>query len=430
MANSHIEAGYPLSFRKEEARALGEHLKFRHNVELVGAKRVGISNFLRFFLYNKQVASTYIKDGKKHLFVPVDLNHLFERDLFPFWVLTFKRLVDSVGASTVIDKTVKKEVSVMFLESIQSRDMFLTIETFRKALSRVVDEDILPTFFFLRFDRLGPALNGEFFSNLVGLQDENSHKVCYVFTSVRALDEIAPGVFDRKNHSTFSHPLYVKTANENDSKIIFETLKDKYHVDPADDLEEELMKICGGHVQYLQLSLIVVNQKGKTEKVTVKNALDVLKADERINLQSEEIWESLKKEEQRVLLAVCTDEEVKKKDRNVSTYLWETGILNKEDNVFSPLLSAFLTGLKEKGGIEEKVDLTKKEKQLYDFLLKNKGEICERERIIEAVWPEVSDLGVSDWTIDRLVARVRAKLKTQKSKYEIVTVKTRGFKLT
>jgi DNA-binding winged helix-turn-helix (wHTH) protein len=45
------------------------------------------------------------------------------------------------------------------------------------------------------------------------------------------------------------------------------------------------------------------------------------------------------------------------------------------------------------------------------------------------VWPEVEELGVSDWAIDRLVARVRNKLKLQKSGFEIQTIKTRGYKL-
>jgi DNA-binding response OmpR family regulator len=45
------------------------------------------------------------------------------------------------------------------------------------------------------------------------------------------------------------------------------------------------------------------------------------------------------------------------------------------------------------------------------------------------VWPEYEEFGVSDWTIDRLIARLRAKLKQQQSTYTIVTVKTRGYKL-
>jgi len=75
------------------------------------------------------------------------------------------------------------------------------------------------------------------------------------------------------------------------------------------------------------------------------------------------------------------------------------------------------------------VELSKKEFLLLKFLEDNLNEICEREQIIEAVWPEAEALGVSDWAIDRLVARLRSKLKAQNKKVEIVTVKTRGYKL-
>ena len=43
-----IESTYPLSFRQDEAGHLGEQLQQSHSVELVGMKRVGINNFLRF----------------------------------------------------------------------------------------------------------------------------------------------------------------------------------------------------------------------------------------------------------------------------------------------------------------------------------------------------------------------------------------------
>ncbi|MBI4079495.1 MAG: helix-turn-helix domain-containing protein, partial [Candidatus Levybacteria bacterium] len=75
------------------------------------------------------------------------------------------------------------------------------------------------------------------------------------------------------------------------------------------------------------------------------------------------------------------------------------------------------------------VEFTKKEHLLFDFLHKHLNEIAEREDIIQAVWPEVTTLGVSDWAVDRLVARVRAKLKQKKSPFEIQTIKTRGYKL-
>ena len=75
------------------------------------------------------------------------------------------------------------------------------------------------------------------------------------------------------------------------------------------------------------------------------------------------------------------------------------------------------------------VHLTRKEHLLFTLLETHLGDICERDEIIEVVWPEYKEFGVSDWAIDRLVARVRVKLREQNSPYEIVTVRTRGYKL-
>ena len=157
-----------------------------------------------------------------------------------------------------------------------------------------------------------------------------------------------------------------------------------------------------------------------------------------------------------LLLKIYKGEKVSAQEQKEAQYLWEAGLVynkqgpsllrnlrlrtkqrrslfkSRDDDVlgiFSPLFESFLEkeiGRKEQGN---GVDLTKKEKTLYEFLHQNLEKVCEREKIIEAVWPESEELGVSDWTIDRLVARLREKLKNQKSKYQIVTVKTRGFKL-
>lgn len=439
MVTNHIEAKYPLTFREEDAKLLGEHLRLRHSVELVGMKRVGISNFLRFFLYHRGVTRKYIrglvsrkldiKGGEKHLFIPVDLNHLVEIDLFPFWILTFKRLADSVLGSAISEK-VKKDISVRFLETIQERDAFLAIESLGKSIAEIVREGFMPTFFFLRFDRLAGAITNEFFSNLVGLSDETGHKLAYVFTSFRTLDEIAPHVFERKLLSVFSHPMFVKGAKRVDMETIFATLEDKYNTVPSAELREKLFDLCGGHVQYLQLSLIVLNQRSKTEKQEPDNLFEVISSDERVILQSEEIWESLNSGERKALLKVLGGANLSEKDREDGAYLWQTGIVDGKDRIFSPLFSGFLISSNKKQQNLEKVDLTKKEKLLYDLLHAHKNDVCEREEIIEHVWPEVEELGVSDWTIDRLVARLRMKLKNQKSKYQIVTVKTRGYKLT
>lgn len=426
-----IESSYPLTFRKEEAEELGRHLKNRHSVVLIGMKRVGISNFLRFFLYHKDIAKTYIGDGEKHLFIPVDLNDLVEREIFPFWTLTFKRIVDRIEESDT-SPVVKKKIESLFLESIQSQDLFFTIDSVRKSILTLVDQGFLPVLFFLRFDRIKDAVNPGFFDNLQGLKDATHQKLSYVFTSFRSLDSLSPNVFTKASLLVFSHDMYIKPARKEDIETIYATYKTRYKLNLVPEVEQALFDIVDGYIQYLQLALISLHEH-KGEIKTKGELFDFLLRDERISLQSEELWESLDESEKMILQKTSEGKEASKEEKEKAHYLWDTGFIFEKNNTRAIFSSLFDHYIRQKEKIESLgnggVEFSKKENLLFTFLKDNLNEICEREKIIEAVWPEVEALGVSDWAIDRLVARVRGKLKMQKSPYEIQTVKTRGYKL-
>lgn len=430
MENRIIEAFYPISFRRNDAEALGQHLKNLNSVVLIGIKRVGISNFLRFFLNHKEIAKKYITDGNSHLFIPVDLNDLVEREVFPFWILTLKRILDSVEKSSLREQT-KKYIERLFLDSMQSKDTFLTIENVKKSLTKITDEKVLPTVFFIRFDRLKEIVTSELFGNLQGLKDAANQKVSYVFTSFRGLTDLAPAVFTKSSISLFARNMYIKPAEKKDIKIIFDTYKTRYKLSLSDSLEGFLFEIVDGYVQYLQLALISLHESN----VSLKNKEEIfnfLSKDERIILQSEELWESLNSIEQSVLLKIQKNQKVTPEERKSTTYLWDSGFIVSspaDEVVFSPLFSHYLKQRQITKEIAVNVDLSKKEHLLFTYLKSKTNVICEREEIIQAVWAEVEELGVSDWAIDRLVARLRVKLKSQNSKFEIQTVKTRGYKM-
>lgn len=436
--NAVIEAGYPISFRKEDARVLGQHLKMRHSVVLVGMKRVGISNFLRFFLHHKKIVQTYIRDGGKHLFIPIDLNDLVERELSPFWTLTLKRIVDMVQNTTIAEKT-KKQIETLFLDSIQSQDLFLTIDSVRRAIGLLVEDDMLPTIFFIRFDRLSDAVTPEFFANLQGIRDATHHKLCFVFTSVRPLTQLSPVTFTPAGLASFSYNVYVKPARWEDIQIVYESYRGRYELSLPKPLQNALFDLVDGYIQYLQLSLLALHEEKPTTR-TKEGLFRFLVNDERITFQSEELWESLTEDERAILLLIARGKRITGAEEEKGKYLFDTGLLVKEAlpagrqgkkwRPFSSLFTHFLKA-KEKEKLEENnvTDFTKKEYLLFSFLKDHEGQVCEREAIIESVWPQEQVLGVSDWAIDRLVARVRAKLKLQKASYEIQTVKTRGYKL-
>lgn len=425
--NSHIvEKQYPIDFRQDDAQKLGNLLKNRRSVVLVGMKRVGISNFLRFFLNHKDINATYIKEPG-HLFIPVDLNDLVERDIFPFWILTFKRLSDYVDKN-VGNQKIKKRVSQLFLDSIQSQDLFLTIDGIRESLVLLCENGFTPTIFFIRFDRIIEYATSTFFGNFEGLIDATQHKLSFVFTSVRPLDTLSSEVFTKHALSVFADTMYVEPAKSTDVDILFTSTAKKYNINISDDLKNKLLSLVDGYNQYLQFALITLHED--KEKLKAQGLLDTLLSDERISLQSEELWESLTAEEKAVLEKIIGKENLTEDDRKNGEYLFKTGLITEDKKFFSVLFEEFL---KEKKSLKKKeshaLELSKKEHILLQVLRSKKNDVCEREEIIEHVWQEAESIGVSDWAIDRLVARLRGKLKSQGAREEIVTVKTRGYKL-
>lgn len=425
MKTAIVEESYPITFRSEDSEKLGSLLKNRRSVVLVGMKRVGISNFLRFFLNHKDIKKTYIND-ESHVFIPVDLNDLVEREVFPFWILTFKRLSDYVEEN-IADPAIKKRVSQLFLDSIQSQDLFLTIDGIRKSLMFLCDAGFSPTLFFIRFDRIIDASTHSFFANFQGLIDATERKLSFVFTSVRPLNALSSDIFTKHDLSVFADTFYVQPAKMKDVKIIFETLARKYQIKLSQKIVDELLKMVDGYNQYLQFALIALHEN--KEKLTEKKLLEILLQDERIGLQSEELWESLTEDEKQILKKIIAGEWPS--ENTASEYLFKTGLINSSDQtIFSPLFESFLVEKTDSMRKENHLlELSKKENSLLTFLKDRMNDVCEREEIIEAVWPEVESLGVSDWAIDRLVARLRSKLKHQNAKEEIITVKTRGYKL-
>lgn len=431
MTQHHDEEFYPITFREEDAKVLGTYLARRDSVDLIGMKRVGISNFLRFFIYHKEIVKTYIDPNQKHVYILVDLNNLIEIDIFPFWRLTLKRIADTVENYPALEP-LRKNISNLFLKSIQVEDLFFTVDAVRDSLQQIVGLGFLPTIYFIRFDRLQKVVTPELFNNLQGIVDGTGQKLSYVFTSYRELNELSPKVFHKASLSTFAHKMYLKPASEQDMESIMDTLLKKYNFELDAETRKQIILNCGGHVQLLQLSLIIVNEMLSKSGKLPEDYIEQIAIEERIALQCDELYGTLTSNEQKVLLKIFHHQELSAEDKEYSAYLQNTGYIKKngKKEVFSPFFANYLSNM-DKYHKKAKVTLglTKKEQMLYDSLLNNIDEICERDEIIQSVWPECNEIGVSDWALDRLVSRLRNKMKNNNSEYEIQTVKTRGFKL-
>lgn len=68
--------------------------------------------------------------------------------------------------------------------------------------------------------------------------------------------------------------------------------------------------------------------------------------------------------------------------------------------------------------------------RLLETLYAAAGQVCSRDAVVEAVWPEVMGEGVSEQSIDALVRRLRDRLAEIDPDYQyVVTVRGHGFRL-
>lgn len=423
------EETYHQTFRSEDVASLSNHLSHQHSVTLIGMKRVGINNFIKFYLQHPELMTFTLSKGMKPLFIHIDLNDLAERDIYPFWILTLKRLVDSIETLPNNEKLVGT-TRKLFTESIQLKDLFFTVDGVRKLLSLLVDQNYYPILIFNRFDRMKDAATSEFFANLQSLKEHAKRQMSYIFTSYRSLSELRPDVFSKQAMSVFCSDLYLKPAQPTDASIILQSFEDRYALKLSGKIREEFLSVTGGHVQLIHLSMIKLKESA-TLPTNREELIEYLLTNEEALLQSEEILDNLTASELEALTNLATIDTTESIIAKIP-YLTETGLVVIRENkpvVFSPLIRRALLRRTATKNQQAATDMTKKEYELFTFLQTHEGELCEREAIIEAVWPEYTESGVSDWAVDRLVARVRQKLKAQKSSYEIVTVITRGYKL-
>jgi len=77
----------------------------------------------------------------------------------------------------------------------------------------------------------------------------------------------------------------------------------------------------------------------------------------------------------------------------------------------------------------EAITLSPKEFELLVYLVAQHGQICSKDEIAQAVWPEYQD-SVYDYQIENLIRRLRAKIETDPGNPQaLLTVRGLGYKL-
>ncbi len=81
-------------------------------------------------------------------------------------------------------------------------------------------------------------------------------------------------------------------------------------------------------------------------------------------------------------------------------------------------------------GVELDPPLSLPQYRLLELLYARSGQVCSREEVVGAVWPEADSGGVSEQSIDALIRRLRDRIGELDSDHQyIITVRGQGFRL-
>ncbi len=238
--------------------------------------------------------------------------------------------------------------------------------------------------------------------------------------------------YDRFLQNVMLFPLY----SLQESKIFIKNAAKNWHLKVNENLVNQIVKTCGGHLWILKFVLRIFRESGE-------NNLEKILENPGVSIRINSILNLLTLDEKKDLIELCFGNKNKAKESN-KNYFELVGLVEKDKKNYRigiPLLESKLKDsffssqirLSEDNKIEyQGKDISylfsQQEKKALLLLIFNKGRIVSREQIASKLWKDEWAEKYSDWAIDKLISRIRLTLlKTGLSKNILVTKKGQGF---
>lgn len=440
----------PLTFRREIVKHVMAAIAAGESCALVGVGSVGKSNLMRF-LAEPEVRKHYLGDGaERFLFLYIDGNALLETSEWGVYELMLHRALEGVETqrqeqAAQLDDLYQRAVSD------QGRALILRyLDRGLKVLCRGLGYRVV--FLFDDFDSVFQSLDHRFFAGLRALRDEHKYWLVYVIATRQEFSRLA----DVRNSEAF-HELFSITNtfglgpySEEDAHQMFARLSRRAGASLPEPTVEHLLELTGRHPGLLRSgfwSLIV------DPSISPNQMISELLGDAGIWDECARIWDGLDPDEQAAVADIDQGVWPPVGGPAMAELLKLKGLIRQEEGkraeVFSPIFGAFVKeqeaplvdGLLVNprsrtvrvAGRDITQELTRLEYELLAYLYQRQGQVCSRDEIIAALYPEEHldpDTAVSDNRVDTMVGRLRDKIEPNRRRPRyLLSVRGRGYQL-
>ncbi|MDP3998585.1 MAG: winged helix-turn-helix domain-containing protein [bacterium] len=447
MSTVRFEALYPATSREAEIGKVLGFVRAGLSCQIIGVPGVGRSNLLGLLAFNHNVRTRHLGEEQKNYHF-IYLNFAEVKNAPPSEInkFLFLHLLESLEEREYQEALEK--IQSLFKDALSSGEPMILWQSLKKAVDILTNS--LGLSLILLFDRFEEyrSVDSEFFLNLRTLRSLAKYRFAVIFALSHPLEKtLEPEVYKEFYEFLVGHlvylPLYDPPGVEFRLSHLGKTVGKK--LTPKN--KSELLTLTGGHGKLTKVGAeaILSSPRPAGDKNGVSEKFLSSQPDVRAALF--EISQSLTGGEKALLQKIASGQRVGE-DEAVA-FLLAADLVRKSGQSFKltvPLLVSFLKAPAQatnakiyfrpetneilKGDQVISDGLTAQEFRLLKFLLENPGRVCEREEIINAVWPDSkSTSGISDEAIDQMIFRLRRKTEADpKNSKHLQTVKGRGFR--
>ena len=430
---------FPATYRQREVTQIAAWIDAGESGLVVGLSGAGKSNVLGFIAHRPAKRDTLLRPL-------LDLNRLPEPSLLAFLRQLLAALDDA--ATEQLSSEAQERLKAITDMGLARTDAFLLGRSVEAAFNLLCGEMKLRTVILMdRFDVALDHLPPAFYNNLRAWRDAHKARLTYLVAARRdwpdwpnlpALSEFTDLIAGRT--------CWVGALSADDVRWNLERFGgDK----PSKKLAEQMMALSGGHAGLLKAlwaTLPLPNRERAGERVDLTP--EKCARSSGVRRQCQELWDDLPpvvQESLRTWQTIGAPPQAKAKG-----FLLDTGLLIEREGKLRIASAVFETFIREQasvgGGILTRdaatgqvyrdriklpVELTPQEDKLLAYLLEHPGEVCDKDALAEAVWPEqVRVNGIRDDRLAQLVRRLRDKVEPDPhSPRYIMPVWGRGYRL-
>ncbi len=365
---------YPIDYRAREVDKVTQAVRAGECVAVVGLSGAGKSNLLGYLVHRGN------PDPAQVVFILVDCNRLKESGLEAFVYLVHRSILSFLG-----------DPPGTLREADEQETLAALLEYWLTKIPRIC-------LVFDRFDLLIGEKNESqrsiIFGNLRALRDRYKYRLTYLTASrlVMNPDSELAELF-------FAHTIWLGPLSEKDTHWSISQYADRRGTTWDLTITKQIYQLSWGYPSLMRAVCEAYADGCPLE-------IDSLRRHPAVQRRMQEFWGDHP-----------TCEAVQMSGLFGHPFLTEKpveGMMNEQ--IFPDFETGTLTG---------------KEHLLFKYLATHAGEVCEKDEIIRAVWPEdkIYSDGVRDESLAQLVRRLRKKIETDPSRpHRIQTVAGRGYR--